>query len=116
MCTQKQIRCIYAVSKQLGQKFDDTRLRTMTIDDASIVIDELKTKLDGMAKDIKKPNAVIKDDFNPYRFGMVVKLVVDKYNELPEKLEDYRFEEQVIRLYNQVTEIERKLSASSQEA
>lgn len=74
MCTEKQQKCIYAVSKELDIEYDREEVENMSVTDASSHIDQLKVQL------MQQGNKTVQPEFNEWRFGMCVKQVLDHMN------------------------------------
>lgn len=104
MCTEKQKRCIYAISKELGQKIDPEKIAEMSTKDASKYIGRLNSLKEDK---FKVPEQLDNKKFNELRFGMCVKLVisdkasVDRAIAMPES-----FTKKVSALYQLVAEVE----------
>ncbi|MHC4759038.1 MAG: hypothetical protein ACYTE8_10305 [Planctomycetota bacterium] len=71
MCTEKQKRCIFAVSKKLGIKVDNDKIAEMSTKEASAYIDELTSQQE---KPSDTPNTE-ESNINDPRLGMCFKLV-----------------------------------------
>jgi len=116
MCTEKQKKYIYWLSGQLGKEVDEEKLNDYTVNNASGLIQEMSEELDKLAAKNGSDNTKTTESFNPYRFGMCVKIVAQDFIESKHSFYTQNFVDDVERLYRDVTRIEKNLSGSSQEA
>jgi len=110
LCSEAKKRCIYAVSKQLGIDVDWNGLDDLSDDEASTRINELKTQLEASNT---IPGKKKTEDFNQWRFGMVVKIIFDKYPYPYLKAKPDTFTQEVKDIYNLVASAEGELRAPS---
>jgi len=78
--TQKQIKCVYALHKELGKEPDMTKIRELSLDACSQLIDDLKRQLESAPEAVQKKIAKECDNFDGNNFGMAAKAVMDKTN------------------------------------
>jgi len=116
MCTEKQKKYIYWLSGQLGKEVDEEKLSSYTVNNASALIQEMSEELDKLAAANGSNNVKTTGDFNPYRFGMCVKIVAQDFIESKHSFYTTAFADDIERLYRDITRIEKKLVASFQEA
>jgi len=111
MCSESKKKCIYAVSKQLGIDVDWKGLVELSEQQASERIDRLKAELDKTETVTGDGSNIKTEQFNQWRFGMVVKIVFDKfpYGYLTEN--PNIFTKQVRKIYEIVATAEASLKA-----
>ena len=113
MCTEKQRKCMYALSKELGVSMDYKAVMDMSGQEVSDKIDEMKAKLetkpikDQVAKNIRSK------EFNAQRFGMVCKIILAECEPQWAVENTNKFKDRVIVLYKLITQVEAALSAST---
>lgn len=112
LCTEAKKRCIYAVSKELGIDVDWNGLDGLSDEEASTRIDKLKTQLE---KSDTRPDKEKTEEFNQWRFGMVVKIIFDKYPYLYLKAKPDVFTQEVRKVYDMVAKAEGELRNPSLE-
>ena len=110
LCTEAKKRCIYAVSKELGIDVDWNGLDGLSDEQASKRISQLKRQL---GKPNMRPEKENKDTFNQWRFGMVVKILFDKYPYLYLKANPNIFVREAQEIYNLVASAEEVLRSPS---
>ena len=106
MCSEGKKKAIYAVSKELGIDVDWKGLGKLSDEQASIRIDELKTQLE---QSDSSPDKEKTEEFNQWRFGMVVKIIFDKYPYPYLKAKPEVFTQEVRKVYDMVAKAEGKL-------
>lgn len=106
MCSEGKKKAIYAVSKELGIDVDWQGLGKLSDEQASIRIDELKTQLE---QSDSRPDKEKTEEFNQWRFGMVVKIIFDKYPYPYLKAKPEVFTQEVRKVYDMVTKAEGKV-------
>jgi len=115
MCTEKQRKYIYWLSGQLDRKIDEDAIREYSIKDASEIIEAMTKDL----KEVAATNGNIaerpKGEFVAQRFGMCVKIVANDLIANNHSLYTQNFKDDIEKLYNVVTNVEKKLSSSSRE-
>jgi len=111
MCSESKKKCIYAVSKQLGMDVDWKALGQLSDQQASERIDQLKAQLD--KNDTASGDRGENQRFNQWRFGMVVKIVFDKFPSGYLIANPDIFTEQVSRIYDLVAKAEGQLKGQS---
>jgi hypothetical protein len=79
MCSEAKKKCIYAVSKELGIGVDWKELSNLSELQASERIDKLKAQLEKAETAPDSTSNEKTEEFNQWRFGMVVKIIFDKY-------------------------------------
>ena len=113
MCTEKQKEYLVKLAKWKGESLDISKVETMSVEEVSTLIDELKAK-QSVKKDIAEkaaPKKIVK--FNNQRFGMCVKIVCEDLRTAKQSRDVETFEKNVTTLYNDVSRVEEALSASS---
>ena len=113
MCSSAKQKCLYALYKELQVDDIDWRgLGKLSDEEASTRIDELKTQLD---KSDSRPGKEKTGEFNQWRFGMVVKIIFDKYPYPYLKAKPEVFTQEVKKVYDMVAKAEGKLRNPSPE-
>ena len=106
MCSEGKKKAVYAVSKELGIDVDWQGLGKLSDEEASARIDELKTQLE---KSDTRPDKEKIEEFNQWRFGMVVKIIFDKYPYPYLKAKPEVFTQEVRKVYDMVAKAEGEL-------
>ena len=109
MCSESKKKCIYAVSKELGIDVDWKELSKLSEQQASERIDKLKAKLEKAKTAPGGTDNVKAQEFNEWQFGMVVKIVFDKYPYGYLTANPTVFTREVRKVYRMVTQAEAQL-------
>jgi len=78
--TQKQIKCVYALYKELGEEPDMKKIRDMDLGACSDLIDDLKRRLETAPEAVQKKIEKECASFDGNNFGMAAKAVMDSTN------------------------------------
>jgi len=116
MCSEAKKKCIYAVSKELGLNVDWKQLSQLSEQQASERIDQLKARLETNNTASGDGGHEETDRFNQWRFGMVVKIIFDKFPYGYLTANPNVFTEQVKKVYDLVARAETSLKALSEDS
>ena len=114
MCSESKKKCIYAVSKELGVGVDWKGLDKLSETEASQKIDKLKAQLDKTDTIPDDSSNIKTEQFNQWRFGMVVKIIFDKFPYGYLCANQKVFTEQVRKVYDLVAKAEILLKSRSE--
>ena len=78
--TQKQIRCVYALHKELGIEPKMDNIRQMSLEDCSVLIDEMRAKIDSKPVEVQQRVDKVCASFDGNNFGMAAKAVMEQTN------------------------------------
>lgn len=107
MATEKQVKCVFALTKKLNLPFEYGKIKKMSLEETSNLIDDLKDKISHLAGDTTTTNL---NTFSPVTFGLCVKLVYNANEAIyPDKRLFEVMGKKVKELYNFVVDLEREM-------